>query len=88
MPTSAYDLTWSFASFVTMAERRSGQYSESWGSPNATTIPATCAGTSAPGSYAPALAAGAPNVSEACMSPVLFEVNATTVYGENVSNAS
>ncbi|RDW69741.1 putative glucoamylase P [Coleophoma cylindrospora] len=83
-PLSAIDLTWSYASFVTMAQRRAAQYPASWGSRNAAPVPATCAGTSTPGVYAPATAAGAPNVTTSCTVPVLFEVNATTYYGENV----
>ena len=80
---SAYDLTWSFASFVTMAQRRSGTYPASWGSSNAAPAPSTCAGTSAPGTYAAATSAGAPN-GTLCTVSVLFQVNATTVVGQNV----
>ncbi|KAH8680884.1 family 15 glycosyl hydrolase [Xylariales sp. PMI_506] len=83
-PLSAYDLTWSFAAFVTMAERRAGQYPPSWEPTTLATLPATCQGTSTAGSYAPALAAGAPNVTATCASTVRFEVNATTYYGENI----
>lgn len=89
-PLSAYDLTWSFASFVTMAQRRAGEYPRSWttGAAASSTIslPSTCAASSTSGVYAPALAAGAPNVTElsTCTSNVLFEVNATTYFGENV----
>ena len=81
-PLSAYDLTWSFASFVTMAQRRSGEYPASWGSSSAAPAPATCAGTSEKGTYAPAVAAGAPNVS--CTVTDTFAVNASTYYGENI----
>jgi glucoamylase len=84
MPMSAYDLTWSFAAFVTMSQRRSGQYPASWGSRNAVAPPATCAGTSTQGVYAPATAAGAPNVTSTCQVNVVFDVNATTYYGENL----
>lgn len=87
-PLSAFDLTWSFASFVTMAQRRGGQYPRSWTAGASTSLPSTCAGASSStsGTYAPALAAGAPNVTVAstCTSNVLFEVNATTYFGENV----
>ena len=64
-----------------MAERRSGQYPASWGS---TSSPAatTCAGTSEQGTYKPALAAGAPNVT--CTVKDTFIVNATTYYGESI----
>ena len=84
VPLSAVDLTWSYASFVTMAQRRAGQYPESWDTRDITPPPATCAGTSTPGVYAPATEAGAPNQTVSCTVPVLFEVNATTYYGENV----
>ncbi|MCJ1352530.1 MAG: hypothetical protein MMC33_002514 [Icmadophila ericetorum] len=84
LPESAYDLTWSFASFVTMAQRRSGQYPRSWGTRNITPAPATCAGTSAQGVYAPATGAGAPSGNQSCTVDVLFDVNATTYFGENI----
>lgn len=82
-PTSARDLTWSYAAFVTMAERRAGQYPPSW-VPSTVDLPATCSSTSAKGTYAPALSAGAPNITLTCTSTVLFQVNASTYYGENV----
>jgi glucoamylase len=65
-PLSAYDLTWSFASFVTMAQRRAGQYPASWAGGVSDTLPAQC-----------------PN-GTTCASNVLFVVNATTYYGENI----
>ncbi|KAK3324159.1 family 15 glycosyl hydrolase [Cercophora scortea] len=82
-PISAERLTWSFASFVSMAHRRAGKFPPSWVSPN-TTLPTTCEATSAKGVYAPATAAGAPNITAPCTSTVLFVVNATTYYGENI----
>ncbi|KUJ06868.1 1, 4-alpha-D-glucan glucohydrolase [Mollisia scopiformis] len=84
VPLSANDLTWSYAAFVTMAQRRAGQYPASWGSRNAIAPPATCAGTSTTGVYVPAIAAGAPNVTSTCQVNVIFDVNATTYYGENL----
>lgn len=83
-PLSAFDLTWSYAAFVTMAQRRSGQYPRSWGTRNAVAPPATCAGTSTPGVYAPATAAGAPNETSTCQVNIVFDVNATTYFGENI----
>ena len=81
-PLSAYDLTWSFASFITMSERRSGYYPASWGSRREA---APKCGTAAPqGTYVPALAAGAPNVTETCTVSTTFNVNASTYYGENI----
>jgi glucoamylase len=77
-PLSAYDLTWSFASFVTMAQRRAGQYPQSWAT-NVAKPPSTCVASSTVGKYAPAVAAGAPNItSGSCTSNVLFVVNAST----------
>jgi len=85
-PLSASALTWSFASFVTMAERRAGQFPPSWvpSGPSLSTPNSSCQPGSTRGVYAPATAAGAPNVTAGCTSTVLFEVNATTYYGENV----
>jgi glucoamylase len=84
VPLSAIDLTWSFASFVTMAQRRSGQYPASWDTGDVAAPPSVCAGTSTTGVYAPATAAGSPNSTVSCEVNVLFEVNATTYYGENI----
>lgn len=83
-PLSAYDLTWSYAAFVSMAERRAGQYPPSWVQSTDEALPSVCAASSTKGVYAPALAAGAPNVTATCQSYVRFEVNATTYYGENI----
>ncbi|KAH6676308.1 1, 4-alpha-D-glucan glucohydrolase [Halenospora varia] len=83
-PLSARDLTWSYAAFVTMAERRSGQYPGTWGTRQAAPAPASCAASSTPGKYVPATAAGAPNVTSSCQVNVVFNVNASTYYGENI----
>lgn len=81
---SAYDLTWSFASFVTAAQRRAGQFPASWNARGAAALPATCSASSARGSYAAATAAGAPPVPTACTVQVTFVVNASTTFGQNV----
>lgn len=81
---SAYDLTWSFASFVTASQRRAGQFPPSWGSRTAAAIPSVCSASSAMGTYAAATAAGAPPVSTACSVQVTFVVNASTTFGQNV----
>ena len=39
---SAYDLTWSFAAFLTAADRRSGSVPASWGESTANTVPQAC----------------------------------------------
>ena len=81
---SAFDLTWSFASFVTMSERRAGYYPASWNTSAAALAPSTCQPSSAQGTYVPAIAAGAPNGTQTCTVDVLFRVNATTYFGENI----
>ncbi|KAI9737239.1 MAG: hypothetical protein M1818_005771 [Claussenomyces sp. TS43310] len=53
-PLSAYDLTWSYAAFLTAADRRSGVVPASWGEPSANSVPATCVSTAATGTYATA----------------------------------
>ncbi|PBP17413.1 putative Glucoamylase P [Diplocarpon rosae] len=84
VPLSAADLTWSYAAFVTMAKRRAGQYPPTWNTSRATSAPSTCTGTSTPGVYAPATAAGAPNVTTSCQINIVFNVNASTYFGENL----
>lgn len=49
-PLSAYDLTWSYAAFLSASARRAGISPPSWvGSGNS--VPSTCSGTSVVGSY-------------------------------------
>ncbi|KAI0144327.1 carbohydrate-binding module family 20 protein [Xylariaceae sp. FL1272] len=83
-PLSAEDLTWSYAAFVSMAERRAGQYPPSWVSSSSASVPKKCSSGSTKGVYAPATAAGAPPVTVQCTTNVRFDVNATTYYGENI----
>lgn len=83
-PMSAYDLTWSYAAFVTMAQRRAGQYPPDWEPSAAAEVPAQCGSSSTAGVYVPAFAAGAPNVSTSCTTNVQFAVNASTYFGENI----
>ncbi|KAI9694322.1 MAG: hypothetical protein M1820_009011 [Bogoriella megaspora] len=42
-PLSAANLTWSYAAFLTAADRRAGSVPASWGSSSANTIPSNCA---------------------------------------------
>jgi glucoamylase len=46
-PLSAVDLTWSYAAFLTAAERRNGVVSPSWGEASNNVPPKTCTGTPA-----------------------------------------
>ncbi|CAG8981192.1 hypothetical protein HYALB_00012812 [Hymenoscyphus albidus] len=52
LPLSAYDLTWSYAAFLTAAARRAGEVPESWVNAAATVLPNQCSRTSANGPYA------------------------------------
>ncbi|KAL8820731.1 MAG: hypothetical protein Q9223_001119 [Gallowayella weberi] len=80
-PLSATDLTWSYASFLTAVARRSSIVPASWGASTASTPPATCSATSAPGSYTPAPVDCTSNVSTVA---VTFNVREPTIYGETV----
>jgi glucoamylase len=53
-PLSAYDLTWSYAAFLTCAARRAGIVPYSWGEPSASSVPSVCSYTSAIGTYSTA----------------------------------
>ncbi|PMD45419.1 carbohydrate-binding module family 20 protein [Hyaloscypha variabilis F] len=53
-PLSAYDLTWSYAAFLTAAARRAGVVPYSWGEPTASSVPSVCSSTSATGTYSTA----------------------------------
>ncbi|KAG6377015.1 glycoside hydrolase family 15 protein [Boletus reticuloceps] len=64
-PLSAIDLTWSYASALTVSAARAGQTSASWGA-NGLTVSSSC------------LTSNAPTVS------IEFNVNATTLLGENI----
>ena len=84
-PVSAIDLTWSYAAFISMSSRRAGMYPPTWGAAQSTPPPPSiCSATSAKGTYIPAVEAGAPDIPFVCTSPVTFNVNATTYFGENI----
>ncbi|KAF7946409.1 hypothetical protein EAE96_009407 [Botrytis aclada] len=59
-PLSAYDLTWSYAAFLTAAARRAGVVPYSWGESSASSVPGTCSATSAIGTYSTATATSWP----------------------------
>jgi len=88
-PLSARDLTWSYAAYVTTAAARLSATSNypqvpSWDPPSGNFVPSLCVASSAPGTYAPAIEAGAPPGSGICHVLVKFNVNASTYYGENI----
>ncbi|KAJ5112263.1 Glycoside hydrolase family 13 [Penicillium argentinense] len=51
IPVSAGDLTWSYAAFLSAADRRAGGVPASWGASGAKSVPSQCQGGSATGSY-------------------------------------
>jgi glucoamylase len=59
-PLSAYDLTWSYAAFLTAAARRASVVPYSWGEPSASSVPSVCFSTAASGSYSTATATSFP----------------------------
>ncbi|KAJ5946755.1 Glycoside hydrolase family 13 [Penicillium verhagenii] len=50
-PTSAGDLTWSYAAFLTAGDRHAGTMPRSWGASSTNQIPSQCQGSSVTGSY-------------------------------------
>ncbi|KDR82587.1 hypothetical protein GALMADRAFT_275746 [Galerina marginata CBS 339.88] len=71
VPTSATDLTWSYASTLTAIAARNGVVLSGWGA-QGLTVPSTCGGGSSGGG------GGSATVQ------VTFDVKATTVFGENI----
>lgn len=59
-PLSAYDLTWSYAAFLTAAARRAGTVPASWVVSGANSVPGNCYATSVVGSYTSATATNFP----------------------------
>lgn len=85
-PLSARDLTWSYASVLTMAAARNSQVPASWGAGSANQVPSVCAGSSATGSYSRSTNVDWADFTCTTASSVnvTFNVLATTVFGENV----
>lgn len=50
-PLSAYDLTWSYAAFLSAAARRAGTVPQSWVGASGNVVPGTCSTPSVSGSY-------------------------------------
>ena len=57
---SAYDLTWSFASFLSAAARRAAVIPPTWADDAATSVPGTCSATSVVGTYSSVTAVSFP----------------------------
>ena len=83
-PLSAYDLTWSYASFLTAAARRAGVVPYSWGEPTASSVPATCSSTSASGTYSTASTGSWPS----SQTPVSGATTTTTSTGTGTTTST
>ncbi|KAF2200583.1 glucoamylase [Delitschia confertaspora ATCC 74209] len=92
-PTSAADLTWSYAAFLTMTNARNNVVPPSWGAASANKVPSTCSSGGATGTYAAATntnwaSPSTPSTPTPCSAgssiAVTFNVLAKTVYGENI----
>ncbi|PQE09209.1 glycosyl hydrolase family 15 protein [Rutstroemia sp. NJR-2017a BBW] len=83
-PLSAYDLTWSYAAFLTAAARRAGVVPASWGETSASSVPAVCSATSAIGTYSTATATSFPASQTPSAVAVTFNVLKTTNYGDTI----
>jgi glucoamylase len=59
---SARDLTWSYASFLSMEFARNGTEPQSWGEAQANSVPNSCQATSANGTYATPTATSFPTI--------------------------
>ena len=76
-PLSAYDLTWSYAAFLTCAARRAGVVPYSWGDPTAASVPLACSSTSASGTYSTASTGSWPS----SQTPISGSLSTTTDSG-------
>ena len=83
-PLSAYDLTWSYAAFLTAAARRAGVVPYSWGEPTASSVPSFCSATSAIGTYSTAPTGAFPT----SQTPVSGVPPPTTTVGSPTSTAT
>jgi glucoamylase len=87
-PLSAYDLTWSYAAFLTAAARRAGVVPASWGESTASSVPSACVATSAVGTFSSATATSFP-ASQTPISGSVSSVSAsTTAIPTSVAGAS
>ncbi|KAK3397064.1 Six-hairpin glycosidase-like protein [Sordaria brevicollis] len=99
-PIAAPHLTWSYAAFLSAADRRAGIVPPSWGAASANSVPGTCSASAVAGSYATATATSFPaNLTPAsttitpptqtgCAADhevlVTFNEKVTTSYGQTV----
>jgi glucoamylase len=86
-PLSAYDLTWSYAAFLTAAARRAGVVPYSWGEPTASSVPSACVSTSAIGTFSTA-STGTWPANQTPVSGVTTATSATTTGTGSTSKTS
>lgn len=78
-PLSAADLTWSYAAFLSAADRRAGFVPASWKSSAANTVPGSCSDPSYGGSYTNATNTGFPASQPPVTTTVPTSTGVTTV---------
>ena len=83
-PLSAYDLTWSYAAFLTCAARRAGVVPYSWGEPTASSVPSVCSSTSAIGTFSTASTGSWPS----SQTPISGSSSTTTKSGGTTTTTS
>ncbi|KAG6217672.1 hypothetical protein E4U34_004489 [Claviceps purpurea] len=71
VPRSAADLTWSYASFLSTATRRSGVAGPSWGDSSSHAVPRNCSPV-------------APPPPPSCGSTMTFNIKVQTLFGESI----
>ncbi|OCL04422.1 carbohydrate-binding module family 20 protein [Glonium stellatum] len=76
-PLSASDLTWSYASFLTMVAARNNVVPASWGEPSAMSVPSVCSSTSATGTYSTATSTVWPTFSSASSASTTVTASST-----------
>lgn len=90
---SAADLTWSYAAFLTVNARRTGQYPANWLTSTGTNLPSKCQPSSATGTYSSVTVTAFPTgtaspTTTTCATPtsiaVTFNEVVTTTYGNVV----
>ncbi|KUI55350.1 Glucoamylase [Cytospora mali] len=87
-PLSAYDLTWSYAAFLSAANRRAGIVPSSWGASSGDTVPGTCSATSVSGSYSTATSTSFPTSQTPQTGYSTTTASATTTTGTSTKTST
>lgn len=85
-PVSAVDLTWSYASFLTMAAARDDAPPASWGAASVSQVPSVCAASSVAGAYSASINTNWPDFqcTKAESVKVTFNILASTSLGQGI----